>query len=705
MRIVKLIVAVILVVALSFCAGLALRRTSLAHGLRFRGGFFARGATGRGAAAAATAVPGLNLRNLNPKVKPCSNFFEYADGGWIASHPIPADRPSWGTFVALAQHNQDVLNGILKTDAAAKAPSGSNERKLGEYYSSCMDTKAIDAAAAKPLDPEFARIAAIQNVAGLQAEIARLQKLGVNAAFRFGPQQDSKNSTEEIAVAAQGGLGLPNRDYYTKQDAKSKQIRGEYVAHVAKMFELLGDPASRAAAEAVEVMKIETELADASMTPVARRNPEAVYHRMSVASAGALTPHFSWTQYYREVGAPSVSSMNVAQPDFFKVLNTALTSVPLANWKTYLRWHLIDATAPALSQPFEDEAFNFHGRELLGVQKLQPRWQRCVGAVDRGMGMALGAQYVKTAFPPAAKARAVAMVNNLVAELRSDISTLPWMSPQTRRYALAKLQHLAKQIGYPSKWRDYSSLDITSGPYVANVLRARAFEFRREINKIGKPVDRTEWGMTPPTVNAYYTPHMNEIVFPAGILQPPFFNPDAPDAINYGAMGVVIGHEMTHGFDDEGSRFDADGNLRNWWTPEDYKQFKQRAQCIVNQFNGYVVADHLHENGQLVQGESIADLGGLTIAYKALEKSLAGKQHTKTDGFTPEQLFFLGYAQIWASSIRPQSARASVLSNPHPLARFRVNGPLSNMPAFAHAWQCSPGSAMVRPPNEQCKIW
>jgi putative endopeptidase len=652
-----------------------------------------------------SAVPGLNLANLDPHAKACTNFFQYADGGWVARHPIPPQYSEWGTFVELQRHNQQVLRSILEKDARAKAPAGSNEQKLGDFYGSCMDTQAIDSENLKPLGPELTQIDQIHDVPSLEREIAHLQVIGVDAVFGFGSEQDMKNSTQEIAGAGQGGLGLPNREYYTKQDPKSKQIRAEYVAHVGKMFELMGDPAVRAASEARTVMQLETQLANASMTPVQLRDPKALYHKMDLSQLRMLTPNFSWQAYFGDIGRQGITSVNVGQPDFFKRMNAALTGVPLSQWKTYLRWHLVHEAAPYLSKPFVDENFNFYGQTLTGAKQLKPRWQRCVSAVDQGMGMALGEQYVQVAFPPSAKAHAQAMVNNLVSTLRSDISTLPWMGPKTRQFAIAKLQDLMKKIGYPSKWRNYSALHLTRGPYVQDVLRADAFEFHRDLKKIGKPVDRAEWGMTPPTVNAYYNPLMNEIVFPAGILQPPFFNAKAPDAMNYGAMGAVIGHEMTHGFDDEGSQFDAQGNLKNWWTPQDKAAFDRRAACIVHQFDSYVVLDHLHENGKLVEGESIADLGGLTIAYRAMEKSLQGKPREKVDGFTPEQLFFLGYAQIWAMNMRPQIERLQVMTDPHPVPRFRVNGPLSNMPAFAAAWHCQPGEAMVRPAKERCKIW
>ncbi|MGH9398577.1 MAG: M13 family metallopeptidase [Terriglobia bacterium] len=661
---------------------------------------------GRGKAGANAAAQGFATSNLDPKVKPCTNFYEYANGGWMAKNPIPPAYPWWTTFSELAERNRNTLRRILDKDAADKtAAPGSNTQKLGDFYASCMNVQEVDAKGIKPLAPEFQRIDQIHDVPSLQAEIAHLQGIGVDAVFGFGSEQDFKNSTMVIGDAGQGGLGLPNCTYYTKQDAKSKQIRAQYVDHVTKMFGLLGDKPDEAASEAATVMNIETQLAKASKTPVELRDPKATYNKMDMAQLKTLAPAISWQDYFDQIGHPEMGAINVDEPLFFKQVNTALTSVPLPQWKTYLRWHLITASAPYLSKPFVDEHFNFYGKILTGTQQILPRWKRCVRSTDGAIGMALGEQYVQVAFPPSAKARALAMVNNLITALRSDISTLSWMGPSTRKYAIAKLNLYMKKIGYPSKWRDYSALHITKGPYVNNVAQANLFELHRELNKIGKPVDRTEWGMTPPTVNAYYNPLMNEIVFPAGILQPPFFNPKADDAVNYGAIGVVIGHEMTHGFDDEGRQFDAHGNLVDWWTPQDLKRFQARAQCVVNEFNGFVVDGKLHENGNLVEGESIADLGGLAIAYAAFQQTPEAKSHQKIDGFTPDQRFFLGFAQIWATNARPAFVRLLTQTDPHPLNRFRVNGPLSNMPAFAKAWDCKPGDSMVRPHADQCKIW
>jgi predicted metalloendopeptidase len=499
---------------------------------------------------------------------------------------------------------------------------------------------------------------------------------------------------------------MPDRDYYTREDPKSKEQRAEYLKHVTKMFELMGDPAATAATEAQTVMDLETQLAKASQTVVERREPKNVYHRMPQSGVKTLAPNFPWEDYFTAVGLEGKGDVNVTAPDFFKEMGQMISAQPISNWKIYLRWHLINAAAPSLSTPFVDEDFHFKGMILTGTKEILPRWKRCVRSTDRALGEALGQVYVKQAFPPEAKTRALAMVKNLEAALADDIRQLPWMSEATRKQALIKLAAITNKIGYPDKWRDYSALDITRGPYVENVFRAETFEFHRDLNKVGKPVDRTEWGMTPPTVNAYYNPQMNEIVFPAGILQPPFFDFQADDALNYGAMGAVIGHEMTHGFDDEGSQFDAQGNFKNWWTPEDQKNFEARGACVASQFDGFFVEDKLHENGKLVEGESIADLGGLAIAYAAYQKSLEGKPRPKDmDGFTPEQRFFLGYAHSWAENMRPEYARMLTNTNPHPLPKFRVIGPLSNLPAFAKAFGCKEGDRMMRPPSDRCGIW
>jgi predicted metalloendopeptidase len=647
---------------------------------------------------------GFDTANLDKTCKPCDDFYQFAMGGWMKANPIPPEYPVWGSFSQLADKNQKNLRGILESAGGAKAAPGSNEQKIGDFYASCMDTAAIDAAGAKPIEPELTQIAAVQTLADLQAETARLHNRGVGVLFRFNSTQDAKDSTQEIGAAFQGGLGLPEREYYLKQDEKSAKLRDAYVKHVANMFVLVGDPGDASGAEAATVMKIETALATASMKNTDLRDPAKTYHKMTLADLKALTPNFSWDAYFKMVGHPELKMINVGQPDFFKALDAQLTATPIADWKAYLRWHLMNSAASGLSEKFVNEDFDFRGKTLTGAKEIQPQWKRCVQATDRNLGEALGQVYVEKYFPPAAKARALEMVHNLLAALKDDLQTLPWMGPETRAQATAKLEAFMLKIGYTDKWRDYSALKIDRSSYAENVLRAAEFDFARRLNKIGKPVDRTEWGMTPPTVNAYNNSSMNEIVFPAGIMQPPFYDPNADDAVNYGGMGAVIGHEITHGFDDHGSKFDGKGNLKDWWTPEDLKNFNARAKCVSDQFDGYVVDGDLHENGKLVLGESIADLGGLAIAYAAYEKSLQGKPRPPDrDGFTPEQRFFLGWAQVWGANERIEYARLMANTNPHPLGRFRGNGPLSNMAEFAKAFGCKHGDAMVR--EQACKIW
>ena len=581
--------------------------------------------------------------------------------------------------------------------------AAAHDRQSVQLNVVCPDPAAIDAAGAKPIAGTLAEIAAINDPSALQPEIAKLQNQGIGVVFRFGSGQDLDDSTKVIGIASQGGLGLPDRDYYLREDAKSAQLRKDYTRHVAKIFELSGETPEKSAAESQTVMEIETALAKVSMTRVQLRDPHAHWHKLPIAKLRDLTPDWSWEAYFREIGAPAMSEVNISQPDFFKDMNRQLTATPLADWKTYLRWHVLHAYAPELSEAFVQENFAFYGQKLSGAKEIQPRWKRCVQTVNRNLGEALGQLYVEKYFPPEAKARAKEMVHNLTAALHEDIPTLSWMGPETKKAALEKLEAFGVKIGYPDKWRDYSKLVIERTGYLANVRRSEEFDQAFDLSKIGKPVDRTEWGMTPPTVNAYYRSTMNEIVFPAGILQPPFYDPKADDAVNYGGMGAVIGHEITHGFDDAGSQFDAQGNLRNWWTPEDRKNFDERATCVQQQFDSYEVEPGLHENGKLVLGESIADLGGLAISYAAYEKSLEGKLRQSLDGFTPEQRFFLGWAQVWGANVRPEYARLQANTNPHPLPRFRANGPLSNMEVFAKAFGCKRGDAMVR--ERVCKIW
>jgi putative endopeptidase len=648
---------------------------------------------------------GFDMANLDRTCKPCDDFFQFAQGGWIQNNPIPPEYPEWGSFVTLQDQNEKALHGILEAAATEKsAAPGSNEQKIGDFYATCMDTSAIEKQGLKPLAADLGKIDAIHDTASLVDTAALLQTEGVGVLFGFGSDQDFADSSKVIGVAQQGGLGLPDRDYYMRDDAESKKLREQYVDHIAKMFVLMGDVQDKAASEAKSVLVLETSLARVSMNNVDLRDPQKVYHKMRVPEAQKLTPNLSWDAYFRAIGSPKLAEINIAQPEFFKGLNEMLASVPLAEWKTYLRWQLVDRSARLMPEAFVQENFNFNGKVLTGTKEMRVRWRRCSAATDLQLGEVLGQVYVQKYFPPEAKARALELVRNLLAALHEDLKTLEWMSPATRQAAEEKLQAFALKIGYPDKWRDYSGLKIDRSSYIANSFRASAFENARDLAKIGKPVDRTEWGMTPPTVNAYYNPQLNEIVFPAGILQPQFYDPKRDDAYNYGAIGAVIGHEITHGFDDQGAQFDPKGNLKNWWTPEDLKSFQDKGSCIEKQFDGYEVEKGLHQNGKLVEGESIADLGGLTIAYAALEKSLEGKSRAPdAEGFTPEQRFFLGYSLVWATNMTPEFARLQTNSDPHPLSKFRVNGPLSNMAQFAMAFGCKKGEPMVR--KDVCKIW
>jgi len=646
---------------------------------------------------------GFSTANLDKSCKPCDDFYQFAMGGWMKSNPIRPEYSTWGSFTVVADRNQSSMRGIVEDAAKANAPANSIQQKIGGFYASCMDTATIDAAGVKPLAADLAAIEKLRDISELQPLIGRLQQSGNGYLFGFDSAQDLDDSTQVIAEVGQSGLGLPDRDYYTRSDDNSGRLRADYVAHIAKMLVLAGVPQEKADSESQAVMNFETTLANASMSRVSMRDPHAVWHKMTIPELEALAPSWPWEAYFRQRNSPAFSAINVEQPDFFKEANRLLTAMPLDHWKSYLRWHLIHAHAGELSEPLVQENFQFYGIKLSGSKEIQPRWKRCVQSVNRNLGEALGQLYVEKYFPPEAKAHAREMVMNLIAALKSDIPTLNWMGADTKKEALQKLQAFQIKIGYPDKWRDYSALSVERSGYLSNVRRAVEFEHARDLHKIGKPVDRAEWGMTPPTVNAYYKSSMNEIVFPAGILQPPFYDPNADDAINYGGMGAAIGHEITHGFDDAGSQFDGQGNLREWWSKEDRKNFDERSACVQQQFNGYQVEPGLHENGKLVLGESIADLGGLAISYAAYEKSIEGKRPASLDGFTPEQRFFLGWAQVWGANLRPEYARLMANSNEHPVPKFRVNGPLSNMELFRMAFGCKEGDAMVR--EKACKIW
>ncbi len=651
---------------------------------------------------AADDVHGINPADMDASVAACQDFNLYGNGGWLKSNPIPSDQSYWGSFTILEEQNRENLHKVLEKVSKASNASGSDDQKVGDFYSTCMDEAAVEAQGLTPLKGELAAIDKVSSVPELQKEIARLQMMGVNAVFNFGSDQDRKNASEVIAGAYQGGLGLPDRDYYLKTDDDSKKLRDEYVAHVTKMFELMGETPAKAAESAKSVMALETKLAQASMTRVERRDTDKTYNRKSLAEIAKLTPNFSWAGYLKELDAPPVAAINVGQPKYFEAFNQELVSTPLADWKTYLRWHLVHSAAPSLSKKFVDETFAFYGKTLQGTPENEVRWKRCVSATDDAIGFALGKAYVRDYFPPEAKARADAMVKNLIAALRADLATLPWMGEATRKAALAKLDTFDPKIGYPSRWRDYTALTIDRGPYVQNVQRANEFEFARDLKKIGKPVDKTEWDMSPPTVNAYYNPQKNEIVFPAGILQPPFFDAKADDAVNYGAMGSVIGHEMTHGFDDQGRKFDAQGNMIEWWTPEDLKNYEARSKCVEDQYDSYVYEGQ-HVNGKLVLGEATADLGGLAIAYRAYLASLGGRTAAPIDGLTGDQRLFLAWARVWAANIRPELAKLLMNTNPHPLSQFRAIGPPSTLPEFARAFGCKSGDPMVR--KDLCQIW
>jgi putative endopeptidase len=650
---------------------------------------------------------GVDLKGIDSSANPCEDLYQFANGNWLKNNPIPPDRSSWGAGSEIFESNLEILRQIL--EAASKdttTPAGSPTRKVGDFYRSGMDTTRIESEGARPLAPEFARIAAIKDIPDLVDELARLHRENISPVFSFWAGQDAKNSERTIAQLYQGGLGLPDRDYYLSDDAKMKEIRGEYVAHMAKMFELLGDTPNVALAEARTVMGLETQLAKASMTQVEQRDPKAIYNLMPVERLDMLTPGFSWRSYFAGLGLDKPGDINVAQPEFFKEIGRILTSVPLDIWQTYLRWHLINATAGRLSAAFVYENFHFNGTVLWGQQEQRPRWKRVLATTDNQLGEALGQLYVAKLFSPETKERARTVATNVIAALRDRLAVLDWISEATRQQALKKLDAIVVKVGYPDKWRDYSGLSINRGSWVLNVAQADSFEFQRNLRKIGKPVDRTEWGMTPPTINAYYDASNNEMVFPAGILQPPFFDINADDATNYGEIGATFGHELTHGFDDEGRQFDAAGNMRDWWTPADVKAFNQRATVVKRQFDAFVAVDTLHINGELTLGENLADLGGLRIAYLAFQKSLQGKpQPPKIDGFTAEQRFFLAYAQGWRQNTRLETLRMMVATDPHSPAPFRVNGPVANLPEFFEAFGCKAGDPLRRPDSLQAKIW
>lgn len=646
---------------------------------------------------------GLDVSLLDKSADPCGDFFQYACGTWLKNNPIPPDRSAWGRDSELAERNQFILRSILETAAASKAGRSATDQKIGDYYSSCMDEQAAEKAGIAPLQPELDRIAAMKDKSELAGAFARLHSMGVGVGFGFGSAQDMKDATSVIAEADQGGLGLPERDYYFRDDAKSKELRAQYVQHVTNMLKLAGETESQAAADAAAILELETALAKASMDVVSRRDPNKLYHKMTMAEFDALAPKFNWVAFRTGIQLPAVSSINVVVPEFMKAFNELIETRDLSLWKTYLKWHTISNAAPYLSSAFVNEDFDFFSRKLVGAEQLRPRWKRCVSYVDRDLGEALGQAYVDVAFPPSSKERTLKIVRDIEAAMARDIQALDWMSDATKKRAMEKLHTVANKIGYPDKWRDYTALEIRAGDLLGNVLRSQEFESRRELAKIGKPIDRGEWLMTPSTVNAYYNPQMNDINFPAGILQPPYFDPKADDAVNYGDIGATIGHELTHGFDDEGRQFDADGNLKEWWTESDGKKFEERAECVVKEFSEFTAVDDVKLDGKLTLGENVADLGGLLLAYMAYTTSTGGKVPPPVDGFTADQRFFIAYAQGWCENDRPELLRLMAQTNPHSPAVWRVNGIVSNMPEFQKAFGCKAGQAMVRQP--MCKVW
>ena len=648
-----------------------------------------------------THPPVLDVTSIDTTVDPCTDFFAYACGGWLTKNPIPPDKTRWSAAAKLADDNKLLLREILE-EAAAGGPSREPvQQKIGDYYAACMDERTVEAAGAGPLKDGLERTDRMHSKRDIAKVSAGMP--GQNVLFSFQSDQDFKNSSLVIAEVDQGGLGLPDRDYYLKTDAKSVELRQAYVAHVQKMFELLGDAPAVATTEAQTVLRIETALAHGSLTQVERRDPKLLYHKITRRDLEQFSPSFRWKEYFSRAGQPGLQSLNVTSPEFFKTMDAALKKEDLDSWKAYLRWHLVNANAPYLSSAFVNADFDFFNKTLGGAQQLEPRWKRCVNYVDNDLGEALGQAYVQRAFPPEARQRAQKLVKQIEESMEQDIDGLPWMSGATKQEALEKLHTLANKIGYPDKWRDYGALAITRDDPMGNVLRARAFEFNRQIAKIGKPVDRGEWVMTPPTVNAYYNPQINDINFPAGILQPPLFDPSADAAPNYGDTGATIGHELTHGFDDQGRQFDAQGNLRDWWTAEDGKQFDQRASCISDQYSQYVAVDDIKINGQLTMGENVADLGGLMLAYMAWKSETRGQKLEAIDGFTPEQRFFIGYGQSWCANTRDETKRMYATIDPHSPDQYRANGVVANTPEFQQAFQCKAGSAMVR--QKRCRVW
>ena len=649
---------------------------------------------------------GIELADMNRNVEACTDFFDFSNGAWRAMNPIPPSQTRWSRRWQAGEESKDRLKGLLEEAAAVKnPPKGSIDQLIGDFYGACMNEAEINRLGVKPLDPLFAQIDAMKTAADVERMITRFQQIAIPVPFAVTAGSDNHNPTDVIAQVYASGLGLPDRDYYVKTEPRFQEAREKYVAHVAAMFRLAGSSEAQAKAAAATIMKMETDLAKASLDNVALRDPKATDHKMSMAAVQKLTPRFDWSASFKTLGI-ALGDVNVAEPKFLEEVNTQLGSVPVADWKTYLKWHLLDSAAPSLSDALVQEDFDFNSAYLNGAKEMKPRWKRCAESADQLLGEALGKKYVEKYFPPEAKARMQELVKNLRLAMGETIQGLDWMSAETKKKALEKLSTFNPKVGYPDTWKDYSKVPITRASYWDDVLAGRKFVIDDSLATIGKPVDRGRWGMTPPTSNAYYNPLLNEIVFPAGILQPPAFSMSANDAVNYGAIGVVIGHEISHGFDDQGAQFDAQGRLQNWWSDEDLKKFQEKTACVVKQFDHYEVEPGVPQRGKLVVGESIGDLAGARIAYRAFEIAQKGKPPLPTiDGFTPDQQFFIAWGQFRGDAIRPEQARTMAQGDPHPIGKFRVIGPLSNLPEFAKAFGCKPDAPMVRPAADRCDVW
>jgi endothelin-converting enzyme/putative endopeptidase len=648
-------------------------------------------------------TPVLDPKFMDTSVDPCVDFYKYACGKWNQLNPIPADEAGWDVYSKLNDENQRYLWGILLQTSQPEAKRSANEQKIGDLFEACMNGSEIESAGMKPLEPALAEIARLQNPDDVSRYVAGQHRDGKEVLFEFGPGQDYNDSSRMIPFADAGGLGLPDRDYYTDTSAKSQEIRKRYVQHVAQMLRLLGEASTQADADAQSIMAIETALAKASLTRTEQRNPYNLKHMLTQDDLRHLTPAFDWDVFFEKVQSPSSGELNVSQPKFFTQMNHELSSEPMPAWRAYLRWHVLHDYARYLPSTFENEDFDFYSRYLRGVKEMPPRWKKCTRLVNAELPDALGRVFVERTFSPETKQSALLMVENVEREMESDIRTLPWMSDASKQQALLKLHAVVNKIGYPNKWRDYSSVEVRRDDLFGDLMRAEQFEERRQLNKIGKPVDREEWFMPPPTVNAYYDPQMNDINFPAGVLQPPLFDPKEDSAPNYGNTGATMGHELTHGFDDEGRQFDAKGNLRDWWTPQDGKAFEERVDCVRQQYAKYIVVDDIHINSSLTLGEDVADLGGTLLAYIAWQHATAGQDATQTDSFTPQQRFFIGMAQWACGDERPENKRVHAITDPHSPLEFRVNGVVSNLPQFAGAFGCKAGQPMVR--ANACRVW